>query len=450
MRLDNLSRSTPFRLALTFGLLFVFCFVICGVVMYHMLRIGLATQMDSRLTEMNSVIASTYDAADLEDLVATLNSYANMRSTKDGVYSLMTHDGHRMAGNFSAPPTLIVGTRTLPRDALGLKGAGRYRVQVTQLGANTLVVGESFADTDGLLKIILVSLGWAAVLSIAAALAGGLFIAARVQVRLDAVASTMLDISNGRLDARIPLLGAKDDLDMVALRINDALGRLSSLVEGMRQVSTDIAHELKTPLNRLGMTLDEAMARHEAGASIEAGLVEARVELDRINATFEALLRISQIEAGARRSRFQPVDLAALLHLIAETYTDVVEDNGQRLIFDRNCAATVRGDRELLTQMVVNLVENAITHCPVGTVIEMKLEASAGVAVVVISDNGPGIPENEREKVFHRLYRLDKSRTTPGSGLGLALVRAIADLHNASIQVKDGSPGLSISVRLQA
>jgi len=445
MRLASLRRSTPFRLALTFGVLFICTFIVSGAIMYHMLSTGLAREMDASLHEMNSVIASTYAPDDMEDLVATLNSYVNLQKTKDGLYSLVDPKGARLAGNFTAirmPP----GIYTINPEDIGLSGSDRFRIEVTQIGPNMLVVGESFADMDDLLKIVLVSLGWAAVLVVVAALVGGIFVAARAQRRLDAVAGTMFDVSNGRLDSRIPLQGRNDDLDVVAMQINSALDRLSGLVEGMRQVSADIAHELKTPLNRLKMTLDDAISGAVRGRDVGQLLVDAKAESDQINATFEALLRISQIEAGARRQRFQNVDLTEILTLVEEVYVSVAEDSGQVLELRPSPAATVQGDKELLTQMVVNLVENAITHCPAGTRIEMSLASADGGIVLHVADSGPGVPAEERDKVFRRLYRLDKSRTTHGSGLGLSLVKAIADLHSADIHLADNAPGLAVSV----
>ena len=445
MRLASLRRSTPFRLAMTFGVLFILTFVVSGAVMYHMLRTGLAHEMDASLQEMNSVIASTYAPDDMEDLIATLNSYVNLQTTKDGLYSLVDARGNRLAGNFTAirmPP----GVYTINPEDIGLPGSGRFRIQVTELGPNLLVVGESFSDMDDLLKIVLVSLGWAALLVVVAALGGGIFLAVRAQHRLDAVARTMLDVSNGRLESRIPLKRKSDDLDLVAMQINSALDRLSGLVEGMRQVSADIAHELKTPLNRLKMTLGDAIEGAAGGRDVRSLLADARAESDQINATFEALLRISQIEAGARRQRFQKVDLAGILTFVEEVYASVAEDNGQMLELLPSPSVEIMGDRELLTQMVVNLVENAITHCPEGTRIGMALLQADGETVLRVVDNGAGIPSDERDNVFRRLYRMDKSRTTSGSGLGLTLVRAIADLHFAHIELGDNRPGLAVAV----
>jgi len=447
MRLASLRQRTAFRLALAFGVLFIATFVASGAIMYHMLQTGLVRQIDLSLREMNTLITSTYAPADMEDLVTTLNSYAALQSTRQGVYSLTDPQGNRLAGNFTAP-RLPEGISSVSSQELTLPGKARYRVQVSALGDYRLLIGRSFEDSDKLLGIVFASLGWAAAIAIVTAVGGGFLLAGRAQRRLDSVANAMRDVSQGRLDARIPLRGTGDDIDRVSVQINGALERLSGLVEGMRQVSADMAHELKTPLNRLRLTLDEAIQGYENGADIGDLLADVKDESDQINATFEALLRISQIEAGARRQRFAPVDLKEVLSFVGEVYAGVAEDRNQVLTVRADSEATVVGDRELLVQLVVNLVENSIRHCPEETRIELALEERYGNVVLTVADNGPGIPAAERDKVFRRLYRLDKSRTTPGAGLGLSLVKAVIDLHAGRITAGDNDPGLKVTVEL--
>ena len=448
MRRTSLFRSTPFRLALTFGVLFITAFLVAGAITYHMLNSGLARQLDDTVNETFAAVASTYAQNDVEDLIAAVNTYSSLRSPDQGVFSLSGGNGQLLAGNL-APPTLSAGLWTVGAEALGLPDGHAYRVRVGTVGGNRLVVGRSFSEKERLAQILLVSLGWAAGVIVLIAVGGGVFLAARAQNRLDAVARTMVDVSNGDLSRRIVLKGNGDDVDLVSSQINHALDRLSSLVEGMRQVSSDIAHELKTPLNRLTLMLAEAADRGERGEPVGSLIAEATAESDHINATFEALLRISQIEAGARRTRFQPVDLAALMAAVAEIYTDVASDAAQTLLFSApDCVdATVMGDRELLTQLFVNLVENAINHSGAGSRLVIGLALEPQGIVASVTDNGPGIPVGERENVFRRLYRLDKSRSTPGSGLGLSLVRAIAELHQAQVSLEDNAPGTRVSVR---
>jgi signal transduction histidine kinase len=447
----KLYRSTPFRLAMTFGLLFIVAFLASGLVTYQLLKRELTGALDTAVAEIYSVTASAYAPDDIEDLVTTISAYSDLKSSENRVFSLVDPQGKRIAGNFTAP-SLPDGFSTVEASAVDSDDSSQFRLFAGTVGGDRLVVGQSFAETDDLENIAFFSFSWALLLIVFIAIAGSTFLASKAQKRLDGIVRTMFDVSIGQMQARIPLRGSNDDIDTVSRQINQALDRLAATVNGMRQVSADIAHELKTPLNRLKMTIEEAVAKSDEGKPINDYLIEALAESDRINATFEALLRISQIEAGARKSRFRKVDLLSVIKAVEEIYCDVAEDNGQSLHFEAHLveACEIIGDAELLTQLFVNLVENAINHCPAGTQIVMTLSAIGSEFVAEVSDNGPGIPSQERDLVFRRLYRLDKSRTTPGSGLGLSLVRAITDLHSGQIAVTDNDPGLRISIHLPA
>lgn len=447
MRRARLWRSTPFRLAMTFGLVFVIAFVITGFVTYRFLKQELLRELDASITEIHAVVSSTYAPDDLEDLISTVNAYARLNEADQRIFSVIDTDGKEIAGNFVGKG-LPDGISNSFSEAVGLKGDVEYRVMSGMVGDKRLIVGQSFNQTDRLENITFISFLWATVLVIGLAIIGGVLLASRVQRRLDGIASAMTAVSHGQIDVRVPLHGNGDDIDTVSGQINQALDRLSILMETMRQVSSDIAHELKTPLNRLKMQIETAVIAAEQGQPDTIALVGARDEVDQINATFEALLRISQIEAGARKTRFRQVDLTALLASVAEIYVDVAEDSLMTLTtsIDQSKECLVDGDPELLTQMVVNLVENAIRHCPQGTRIEVSLKRTGNGAVAIISDNGSGIPTAEREKVFRRLYRLDKSRTTSGSGLGLSLVSAIVELHGGQVVLADNDPGVKVEL----
>ena len=448
MRRTSLFRSTPFRLALTFALLFVLAFVLSGAVVYRIMSADLADRLDQSVRNTYSVVAATYAGEDTEDLIATVESHARLSAAKEQLFSLMGPSGKRLAGNFTAPK-LPAGFSTLKEGAAGIPVETGYRAYSGPVGRNTLTVAQNFAETEEMETIVLMGFGWATLLITGLAVAGGALLASRVQRRLDGIAATMVSVSDGQLDARIPLTGNGDDIDVVSGRINAALDRLSTLVEGMKQVSANIAHDLKTPLNRLQMILEAAVEKNVSRQDISDNLAEARTESAQINETFEALLRIAQIEAGARKARFTDVNLDDVVNTIAEIYAEVAEDDGKMLSIRRTLqgpGGRIRGDRELLTQMLANLVENALRHCPQGTEIELSVRRHGDRIVATVSDDGPGIPAEEREKVFQRLYRLDKSRSTPGSGLGLSLVRAIADLHGAKIELQDRRPGLGVAV----
>ena len=444
---SRLLRSTPFRLALAFGLLFILAFLVAGIITYQLLKRDLAQALDDSVRETYSLVASTYSPADREDLIAAVATYARLNNAEDSIFLLAGEKGKLLAGNVSLFAAED-GLSTVEAGDIGQKGDDRMRILAGTVGGDRLIVGESFAETEDLEHIALMSFGWASGGIVILACGGGAFLAARAQRRLDGIERAMSDVSAGNLARRIPLEGKGDDIDVVATHMNQALDRLSALVEGMRQVSADIAHDLKMPLNRLKLTVEQAIEQGGRGEDVRTLLLDAREESDRINATFEALLRISQIEAGARKARFRPVDLSDIITSVAEIYGSVAEDNGQSLEFTARPAAPcmVNGDRELLVQLFVNLVENAINHCPPMTKITLALQADDHGFSAGVCDDGPGIPEAESELVFRRLYRLDKSRTTSGSGLGLSLVKAIADLHAARITLTDRHPGLGITL----
>ncbi|QKC80979.1 ATP-binding protein [Mesorhizobium sp. NZP2077] len=444
---SRLLRSTPFRLALTFGFLFMLAFVLSGAIVYQMMSADLAERLDDTIKETYAVVAATYTDNDLEDLVATIESHAKLSPKKEQLFSLTGPTGNHLAGNFTAaglPDGFSAFDAILP----GVPPDTEYRAFSGSVGGNNLTVAFSLSETEELETVAMMSFGWATLIITGLAVTGGALLASRVQRRLDGIAATMVDVSHGRLDARIPLTGKGDDIDIVSSQVNAALDRLSALVEGMKQVSADIAHDLKTPLNRLQMILEGAADKAGQHQDVSGDLADARAEGHQINETFDALLRIAQIEAGARKARFTDVDLGLILQTIAEIYADVAEDDGKSLssLPQHATADRIHGDRELLTQMFANLVENALRHCPPGATIKLSLERQGDRVLAGVADNGPGIPADEREKVFQRLYRLDHSRSTPGNGLGLSLVRAIADLHGATIALEDSGPGLAVMV----
>jgi len=448
MRRVNLLKSTPFRLAIIFAALFIISFLAAAIITYQLLKNDLADRLDRAIQDTYSVLIDSYGDHDITDLIEAVSSHANSAPGHDSVYLLLSQDGQRLSGNI-AKANVPAGWSTVDGSALGLPSGMEYRVYFSNIDNQPLIVGLSFEESQEFQEIVRSSFGWATVMVLALAVAGGAFLAFRVQRRLEAIASTMRAVGSGKLDARIPLVGNGDDVDMLSVQVNDALGRLASLVEGMRLVSTDIAHDLKTPLNRLSLTIDQAIDKLSSGTDVSAELAQAQTESNQINATFDALLRIAQIAAGARRSRFRSVDLNRCLETIAEVYVDVAADSGQKLVLKSadHGSTYVDGDQELLVQLFANLVENAIRHAPAGSHIEISASITPDVIRIDIADDGPGIPEAERGKVFQRLYRLDKSRTTQGTGLGLSLVKAIADLHHATIELLDNGPGLRAVIR---
>jgi signal transduction histidine kinase len=239
------------------------------------------------------------------------------------------------------------------------------------------------------------------------------------------------------------LRGTNDEFDHLSSSLNAMLDRIQDLMLGLQQVSSDIAHDLRTPLTRLRQRLELARRREDTVEGLHIAVDGAIDNVDAILETFGALLRIAQIEAGTRRSGFQPVSLSALLSGLIEAYQPVAEERTQALDAQIAPDLWVFGDRDLLTQMFANLIDNAVVHSAAGADLSVQaVSAARGMIQVMVRDSGPGIPPQYRQAVLQRFYRLDKSRSTPGSGLGLSLVRAVASLHDAALSLEDNDPGL--------
>jgi signal transduction histidine kinase len=267
--------------------------------------------------------------------------------------------------------------------------------------------------------------------------------------RADVIVKTCRAIMAGNLATRIPVRGTQDELDRLSETINAMLDRIAALMSNVTQVTNDIAHDLRTPVTHLRHRLERARERAVTTEDYDRALEAAIAASDDILALFAALLRIAQIEAGARRTAFAPLNVAALLAHLRDLFAPVAEDSGHRLEFTLEQKLQISGDKELLTQLFSNLIENAIIHTPAGTRVSVVLKRQGHEALVLVSDDGPGVPPEEHQKLFQRFYRREASRTRPGFGLGLALVSAIADLHGARLKIETVQPrGFAIALFL--
>jgi len=281
------------------------------------------------------------------------------------------------------------------------------------------------------------------------AIVGGLVLSLGFLRQIDAIANAAEAIIAGDMRRRMPLRRGGDELDRLAATLNRMLDRITDLMETLHQVSNDIAHDLRTPLGRLRQNLEETRRSPRATVEYEQSIDQAIKESDEILETFGALLRIAQIESGMRTSGFVTVEISNLVEHVYETYRPVAEDAGMTLSMELQPGIRVEGDRELLAQFLVNLIENAIAHTGAGTKILLSLVHDGAFARLRVSDNGPGVPPSELENIFKRFYRLESSRTTSGSGLGLSLVDAIANLHLFRLRTAVDGPGLSITAEFK-
>jgi signal transduction histidine kinase len=360
-------------------------------------------------------------------------------------YLLLDARGHAVVGAIPAGAG-HVGPGSVVMSERGDAHPERLVTLGTRLGDGALlVVATDGYDVDRLRHhMIRFTILWAIVVTLLALLGG--WWAGRLFVkRLAAVNAAVERIMAGRLEQRLPAIGLAPELDELSRNLNRMLDRIDGLMEGLRQVSTDVAHDLRTPLTRLRQTLEaarDAPGRGEVDAGIEVAIAQA----DHLLGVFRAILRLAQIEGGGRRARFATVDLGALLAGLIETYEPVAADAGHRLVAPAQAPATVEGDAELLAQLFANLIENAILHTPAGTEVRIGIAREQGGVIATVADTGPGVPEAERANILRRFYQLDPSRGSGSAGLGLSLAAAIATLHEARLTIGDAAPGLTVKV----
>ncbi len=324
---------------------------------------------------------------------------------------------------------------------------GRARVFALD-GGLRLLVGRDIRERLEIAARIRQSLAWGMALTVALAALGGIFISRSMLRRIEAINQTSRDIMAGSLSERVPVRGTGDEFDRLADNLNRMLDRIEALLAGMKEVSDNVAHDLRSPLARLRTRLESALMDDADAATYRTAIEATIAEADGLLATFNALLGIAQAEAGTPRERFTDVDAATLLADVAELYAPVAEERGLDFATDGTGDAVIHGDRDLLFQALANLTDNAIKFSPEGGTVRFDLDRTNSRARFTVTDDGPGIPEEARANVRRRFVRLDQSRSTPGSGLGLSLADAVAGLHDGELVLDDNAPGLRAILEL--
>ena len=437
-----------FRLSALYTGVFALSVVILGAFVLVITNQALRDQIVSSSASDVAAIRNAYASKGLHEAREVVNQL--MTGPASSEFYLLQRDGKAVDGNLPPMPT-----RTGAVEIAASPATRNHEV----LGVGALLAPGLYAfsgsDTAGMRAVqahllhVMLGLFAAAMLL---AVAGGALVSRSFLRRTDAMARTCRDIMDGDLSLRIPVRGTQDELDRLAEAINEMLSRIVALMENLSQVSNDIAHDLRTPVTHLRHRLERARADSKTTDEYGAALETAIAKADEILGLFAALLRIAQIEGGARRAAFQRLDLGALLAQMRDLFEPVADEAGHvlQLTVTKEAGtegAIIRGDRQLLAQLFSNLIENAIVHTPLGTCIVLSLSIEEGCAVARVSDDGPGVPREEHERLFRRLYRREASRTQPGYGLGLSLAAAVAELHGAAIRIRDGAgPGLSVEI----
>lgn len=435
-------RSSAARLAIFYTLVFsLSALVLAGMVLFAV-HAAMAAQFDDRIRSDMATMTEEYHEGVEEFSSVILQRHA----FGDPVLYGLDGPGGLAIGEL-ARSDAATGWSTV---MVGAPRPRRIRVLTHDIGAGyRLMVGDDVARIADLDRLVLSRFAWWLAGAVVIGGLGGLLVGRDLHRRLRALSQVAQAVAEGDLTKRAQVRRSPDDLDSLAKTLNTMLDRLCLLMESLKQVSQDVAHDLRTPLWRLRQQLERALEEGEGEARTEA-IVRAMENLDITLRTFTAILRIAQIDSGALRSGFVELDLAALAQSVVETLEPLAEEHGSRLTLNGDGAVLALGDRELLSQMLINLIDNGLRHAGPGHQVVVWIGTLDGCPSLVVSDDGPGIPLADRERAFQRFVRLEQSRTTAGSGLGLALVQSIARLHGGSCLLSDAEPGLRALVTLPA
>jgi signal transduction histidine kinase len=461
----KLVRTTAFRLTLVYLLLFaMFAASLLGYFAWNTRRL-ITEEITQTVNSETSEIDAIYGRRGMYGLVRTIES----RALRPGanLYLVTTPTGQAVAGNVgSLAPGVMATTGWSETAYRRIEEADardhRALVRVTELeNGFRLLIGRDLDERRRLVGIVAKAAQWSILIVVVLGLGGGVFVARRVLRRIDAMTGTAQRIMTGDLSGRLPVGRSGDELDRLAENLNAMLERIEALMAGLKEVSDNIAHDLKTPLTRLRNRAEEALAKSGSEADYRAALERTIEESDGLIRTFNALLMIARAESGQARGNMDDFDAADVANGIHELYEPLAEDDGM-ILRVKTEAAPIHGNRELISQALANLVENAIKYGkpvaqPAGTVVSMDgrqitIEAKREGEQVLLSvtDRGPGIPEGDRKHAVERFVRLEASRTLPGSGLGLSLASAVATLHGGELRLGDARPGLVATLVLPA
>lgn len=410
-------------------------------------------QMDNTIEAEIQGLAERYDNEGLEGLTKLIADRVNrQQATGNSIYLLTTYTLQPLVGNLDRWPKNASINNDWLEFALEVNEETNEthlaRARIFRLpGRYGLLVGRDIHQLTQAKRRIVQALTWGLAIMVLLAFIGGLVLSRRTVRKIERINQTTRSIMSGDLSRRMPVTDRNDDFDQVAENLNQMLDRIQTLMEDIRRVSDNIAHDLRTPLTRLRQHLEEARQEENPNSRSAANLESSIREADSLLATFNALLRIARIEAGQITAGFGSLDFHTLLDDVVEFYEPLAEDKSQVLSVELEDNIVTWGDRDLLFQALANVIENAIKYTPKSGKILVTLAKANDQVLITIADNGPGIPEKEREKVFRRFYRLDQSRSTSGNGLGLSMVSAIVGMHRGEITLTDNHPGLKTEIR---
>ena len=453
MLLAKTLRSSTLRLALI--CIGIFGAAVCALFSYVYWSTAsyVRGRSDHAIAAEHVIVRQAYDRTGRDGLIAAIGQRVADERFEGGLYLLADPSFAPLAGNLKAWPSVLKGpvgwgNFNAPEWKPDAPDRPLLRAVFETLpDGYHLLVGKDIDDLDEFAEKI--ELALAMIISFTFILAGvaSVFVTRRTVGRIEAINATSRAIMHSGLGQRIPRQGTRDEWDQLAENLNLMLDRIEGLMGEVKQVTDNVAHDLRTPLARMRGRLEKAYARQRDGEQDQLLIGDTMVDLDSVLRMFASLMRIAQIEASDRTAAFRPVDLANIAREVVELFDAAAEEKDGHLSVMADQHVLVTGDRDLLFDAVANLVDNAIKHGRDAGQVTVEVTQGDGGAVISVADDGPGIPVDECQQVFKRFYRLERSRCTPGNGLGLSLVAAVARLHGASIEMGDNAPGLKFSLR---
>ncbi|MEA3081843.1 MAG: hypothetical protein QOD54_1511 [Sphingomonadales bacterium] len=440
--MDRWRSSAAYKIAfINFGA-YAAGLALLGAIVFTVMHIALTRQLDSMVSGEAQTLVDEFHSGGDGELAEAIAVREASSSPSRMLYAVYSPDGRRIHGSFpAARPTLGLHPVVFHDPS---EGQDRARARVVDLSPNErLVVAVDSDWLESIERIIIAIFSTAFVGACIVGFGGAVVLGSYLRRRLRSINESAEAIIGGDIRKRMPVTPRRDEFDQLATTLNRMLDRIEGLLENLRQVSNDIAHDLRTPLARLRNSLERGTTQ---GA--DAVLANAIRQVDEVLALFAAILRLAEVESGETRRFFAPVDVTALMTELAESYAAVFEDGNRTLISSIEPRLFVEGDRELLAQSVVNLLENAQRHTPQGAVARLTAALEGNRIILQVADSGPGVPESDLNRVTKRFARLESSRNTAGYGLGLSLVTAIAKLHGGQLVLRNLSPGLSATIEV--
>src|SRR6201997_4551977 len=457
--LGKLLRTTAFKLTLVYLTVFALFAAFLLVYFAWNTRRLITEQITQTVDAEITGLAEQYRQGGIRRLVFVVD--ARSRRPGSSLYLVTTRAGEGLAGNVGSLATGMLETsgwtETAYRRLDDPDGAEHHAlIRVFQLPAGfRLLVGRDLEERERLHDIVIAAGRWSLAVVIVLGVAGGFFVTRRVLKRVDAMTETTRKIMDGDLAGRLPIAGTGDELDRLPSHLNAMLERIEALMRGLKEVSDNIAHDLKTPLTRLRNRCEQALRGSAGVGDYRAALEDTIAESDELIRTFDALLMIARAESGQARDNMTEFDAAEIARGVGELYEPVADEKGIALKIDAPAAAPVRGNRELVSQALANLIDNAIKYAGTngkvnGVPAEIVVKAGNDGERITLSvaDRGPGIPDADRGRVVERFVRLEERRSGPRSGLGLSLASAVARLHGGELKLEDNHPGLRTTIAL--